>query len=87
MYATQFAAGKKELAIAPYSTAASLAKKLGLGINAGHDLDRINLSYFIHQIPFIDEVSIGHALISEALYLGLENTIQLYKRALINNSL
>jgi len=87
MYATQFAAGKKEIAITPYSTAASLAKKLGLGINAGHDLDRVNLSYFIHQIPFIDEVSIGHALISDALYLGLENTIQLYKRALINNSL
>jgi pyridoxine 5-phosphate synthase len=87
MYATQFAAGKKEIAIAPYITAASLAKKLGLGINAGHDLDRINLPYLVHQIPFIDEVSIGHALISEALYLGLENTIQLYKRALINNSL
>ena len=87
MYATQFAAGKKEIAIAPYSRAASVAKKLGLGINAGHDLDRINLPYLIHQIPFIDEVSIGHALISDALYLGLENTIQLYKRALINNSL
>ena len=87
MYATQFAAGKKEIAIAPYSSAASLAKKLGLGINAGHDLDRINLPYLVHQIPFIEEVSIGHALISEALYLGLENTIQLYKRALINNSL
>ncbi len=87
MYATQFAAGKKEIAIAPYIKAASVAKKLGLGINAGHDLDRINLPYLIHQIPFIDEVSIGHALISDALYLGLENTIQLYKRALINNSL
>ena len=87
MYATQFAAGKKEIAIAPYSRAASVAKKLGLGINAGHDLDKINLPYLIHQIPFIDEVSIGHALISDALYLGLENTIQLYKRALINNSL
>ncbi len=87
MYATQFAAGKKELAIAPYIAAAKLAKKIGLGINAGHDLDRINLPYLVHQIPFIDEVSIGHALISEAIYLGLENTIQLYKRALITNSL
>ena len=87
MYATQFAQNKKEIAIAPYIIAANLAKKLGLGINAGHDLDRSNLPYLIHQIPFIDEVSIGHALISDALYLGLENTIQLYKRTLINNSL
>jgi len=86
MYATEFAAGNKEAAIAPYCTAANLAKKLGLGINAGHDLDRINLPYLIQKIPIIDEVSIGHALISDALYLGLENTIQLYKRALINHS-
>lgn len=82
MYAKQFAAGNKENAIAPYITAAALAKKLGLGINAGHDLDRFNLPYLIQSIPSIDEVSIGHALISDALYLGLENTIQLYKRAL-----
>jgi pyridoxine 5-phosphate synthase len=86
MYAKQFAAGNKENAIAPYMSAASLAKKLGLGINAGHDLDRFNLPYLIQSIPNIDEVSIGHALISDALYLGLENTIQLYKRALVNNS-
>ena len=86
MYAKQFAAGNKENAIAPYMSAASLAKKLGLGINAGHDLDRFNLPYLIQSIPSIDEVSIGHALISDALYLGLENTIQLYKRALVNNS-
>ena len=86
MYATEFAAGNKEAAIAPYRTAATLAKKLGLGINAGHDLDRINLPYLIQNIPIIDEVSIGHALISDALYLGLENTIQLYKRALSNHS-
>ena len=82
MYAKQFAAGNKEKAIEPYTSAASLAKKLGLGINAGHDLDRFNLPYLIQSIPSIDEVSIGHALISDALYLGLENTIQLYKRAL-----
>jgi pyridoxine 5-phosphate synthase len=86
MYAKQFAAGNKEKAIEPYISAASLAKKLGLGINAGHDLDRFNLPYLIQSIPSIDEVSIGHALMSDALYLGLENTIQLYKRALVNNS-
>ena len=82
MYAKQFAAGNKEKAIEPYINAAALAKKLGLGINAGHDLDRFNLPYLIQSIPSIDEVSVGHALISDALYLGLENTIQLYKRAL-----
>ena len=83
MYAKQFATGNKEAAIAPYITAAALANQLGMGINAGHDLDRFNLPYLIQQIPSIDEVSIGHALISDALYLGLENTIQLYKRALV----
>jgi pyridoxine 5-phosphate synthase len=83
MYAKQFAIGNKEAAIAPYMVAAALANKLGLGINAGHDLDQFNLPYLIQQIPSIDEVSIGHALISDALYLGLENTIQLYKRALL----
>jgi len=81
-YAKQFEEGKKEIAIEPYIKAAKLAKQLGLGINAGHDLDRHNLPYLVQQIPFIDEVSIGHALISDALYFGLENTIQLYKRAL-----
>jgi pyridoxine 5-phosphate synthase len=83
MYAKHFATGNKEAAIAPYITAAALANQLGMGINAGHDLDRFNLSYLIQQIPSIDEVSIGHALISDALYLGLENTIQLYNRALV----
>lgn len=83
MYAKQFATGNKEAAIAPYITAATLANQLGMGINAGHDLDRFNLPYLIQQIPSIDEVSIGHALISDALYLGLENTIQLYNRALV----
>ena len=83
MYAKQFATANKEAAIAPYTTAAALANQLGMGINAGHDLDRFNLPYLIQQIPSIDEVSIGHALISDALYLGLENTIQLYNRALV----
>ena len=83
MYAKQFAKDNKEAAIAPYIVAAALANKLGLGINAGHDLDRFNLPYLIQQIPSIDEVSIGHALISDALYLGLENTIQLYNCALV----
>ena len=83
MYAKQFATGNKEAAIAPYITAAALANQLGMGINAGHDLDRFNLPYLIQQIPSIDEVSIGHALISDALYLGLENTIQIYNRALV----
>ena len=83
MYAKQFATANKEEAIAPYITAAALANQLGMGINAGHDLDRFNLPYLIQQIPSIDEVSIGHALISDALYLGLENTIQLYNRALV----
>jgi pyridoxine 5-phosphate synthase len=82
MYAKQFAIGNKEAAIAPYIIAAALANQLGMGINAGHDLDRFNLPYLIQQISNIDEVSIGHALISDALYLGLENTIQLYKRAI-----
>lgn len=81
-YARLFAAGKKEEAIAPYVSAAEKAVSLGLGLNAGHDLDLHNLAFFARQIPKLDEVSIGHALISDALYLGLENTIQLYKRQL-----
>lgn len=80
-YATGYLLGK-ERAIAPYIPAAVRAKELGLGLNAGHDLDLHNLQYFKQQIPWLDEVSIGHALISDALYLGLENTIQLYKRQL-----
>lgn len=80
-YAKQYLTDK-EKAIAPYVTSAQKAKELGLGINAGHDLDMHNLSYFKEQIPWVDEVSIGHALICDALYLGLENTVQLYKRQL-----
>lgn len=75
----------KELAVAPYKAAAQKAKELGLGINAGHDLDLHNLAYLKEQIPWLDEVSIGHALICDALYLGLENVIQLYKRQLKTN--
>ena len=81
-FAHLFSIGEKEKSIAPYKTAAALAKQLGLGINAGHDLDRNNLAFLMAHIPFVDEVSIGHALISDTLYLGLENTIQLYLRAL-----
>ena len=81
-YAREFAKGNKEAAVLDYTLAAATAKELGLGINAGHDLDRFNLAYLVKSIPYIDEVSIGHALICDALYLGLENTIQLYKRAL-----
>jgi pyridoxine 5-phosphate synthase len=72
----------KEAAIAPYIKAAEAAHKLGLGINAGHDLDLDNLKYFVQNIPALDEVSIGHALITDALYYGLENTIQMYLRQL-----
>lgn len=72
----------REKAITPYITAAEKARALGLGLNAGHDLDLKNLQYFAQQISWLDEVSIGHALISDALYLGFENTIQLYKRQL-----
>lgn len=81
-FAREFIAGNKESGIKPYIIAAEKAKALGLGLNAGHDLDLKNLAFFKHHIPMLDEVSIGHALISDALYLGLENTIQLYKRQL-----
>jgi pyridoxine 5-phosphate synthase len=72
----------KVAAIQPYLKAATRAREVGLGINAGHDLDLENLKYFAEQIPWTDEVSIGHALISDALYLGYENAVQLYKRQL-----
>lgn len=74
----------REKAIAPYVAAAERASALGLGLNAGHDLDLHNLAYFNQQIPALLEVSIGHALISDALYLGLEQTIQNYLRQLSN---
>ncbi|MEO6980232.1 MAG: pyridoxine 5'-phosphate synthase [Mucilaginibacter sp.] len=72
----------KEQGIAPYVKAAASAHKLGLGINAGHDLDLENLKFFAENIPALDEVSIGHALISDALYYGLENTVQMYLQQL-----
>jgi pyridoxine 5-phosphate synthase len=72
----------KEKAIAPFVVAANLAHELGMGINAGHDLNQDNLRYFKENIPHLAEVSIGHALISDALYLGLENTIQRYTHLL-----
>ena len=72
----------REAAIAPYRETAIRARELGLGLNAGHDLDLQNLHYFALTIPGLDEVSIGHALICDALYLGYENAVQLYKRQL-----
>jgi pyridoxine 5-phosphate synthase len=74
----------KEKAVLPFVAAAKKAHEIGLGINAGHDLDLHNLKYFAKSIPGLLEVSIGHALISDALYLGLENTIQMYLRQLSN---
>ncbi len=80
-YAAEFSEGK-EAAIAPFIEAANLAKEIGLGLNAGHDLNLVNLKYFVKNIPWIDEVSIGHALVCDALYYGLDNTVQLYLREL-----
>lgn len=68
----------REVAIAPYVAAAEEARRCGLGLNAGHDLNLDNLAYFVQRIPWTDEVSIGHALISDALYLGLEETVHRY---------
>jgi pyridoxine 5-phosphate synthase len=72
----------REAAVKPYAQAARLAQQLNLGLNAGHDLDLDNLRYLKEQLPNLAEVSIGHALICDALYFGLENTIQLYLRQL-----
>ncbi len=82
LYTESYASGydtNRETAIAPYIAAAYRAQQLGLGINAGHDLNLDNLRYFTTRIPYIDEVSIGHALISDALYYGLEQTIKKYQ--------
>ncbi len=84
-YAKEFQKGNKENAIAPYISAAHKAYELSLDINAGHDLDLQNLSFFTKEIPWLKEVSIGHALICDALNLGLENAVQLYKRQLLRN--
>lgn len=77
-YATLYPKNKEQ-AVAPFVEAAKVAKSLGMGLNAGHDLSLENLKYFHTMIPWVDEVSIGHALISDALYFGLENTIKQYK--------
>jgi pyridoxine 5-phosphate synthase len=86
LYTESYAVGyskNPESAILPYVQTAQAAHELGLGINAGHDLNLENLSFFSKQIPMLDEVSIGHALISDALYFGLENTVRMYKQALV----
>ena len=81
-YASCYAAGR-EAAIKPFVEAAKTARDCGLGLNAGHDLSLENLQYFHQQIPWCDEVSIGHALISDALYLGIEETIHRYRNCLL----
>jgi len=81
-YARELAAGKGAMAVRPYVEAAAKARDLRLGVNAGHDLDLHNLKFFKQNITWLDEVSIGHALICDAIYLGFENTIQMYKRQL-----
>ncbi|HSQ43564.1 MAG TPA: pyridoxine 5'-phosphate synthase, partial [Ginsengibacter sp.] len=82
-FAKEYTMGNKKQAINSYVEAAKKANELGLGINAGHDLDLNNLKYFAENIPGLLEVSIGHALICDALYFGLENAVQLYKRQLM----
>lgn len=82
-YARNYASDR-ERAVEPYVRAAEEARRLGLGLNAGHDLNTDNLAYFIARIPWCDEVSIGHALISDALYWGLENTVEIYKRCILS---
>jgi len=77
-YASQFSLGNMEV-VEPYIKSANLATELGLGINAGHDLNLENIQFFAKSIPNLKEVSIGHALITESLYLGLENVINMYK--------
>ena len=84
LYTEDYAVGflkDPENAVAPYAHCAAFAHHLGLGVNAGHDLNADNLSFFAHQVPHLQEVSIGHALIADALYWGLENTVQIYRRA------
>lgn len=85
LYTEAYATGylmDREAAVRAYANTGRLAKDLGLGVNAGHDLDLVNLKFIKEQLPFMDEVSIGHALVCDALYYGLENTIELYKREL-----
>lgn len=83
MFAKEFELGNKELAVKPYVEAALKAKEHNIGVNAGHDLDLNNLKFLKQHIPHLDEVSIGHALICDSIYLGFQNTIQMYKRQLL----
>ncbi len=90
LYTEPYASGFKEdpdKAVESFIEAARLAKKLGLGLNAGHDLNLHNLHFLCENIPWIDEVSIGHALIADALYLGLKDTLAAYKKCLITSKL
>lgn len=83
LYTEPYAAGyerDREAAIAPFVAAAEEARRIGLGLNAGHDLSLQNLHFFHERIPWVDEVSIGHAIICDALYLGLHETIAMYRR-------
>lgn len=85
LYTEAYASGyeaDREAAIAPYAEAAKVAAECGLGLNAGHDLSLENLKYFVDTIPNVDEVSIGHALVCDALYMGLENVVALYQHEL-----
>ena len=85
LYTESYAANysiDKEAAVKPFVETAQLTKEIGLGINAGHDLDLENLKYFAQNIPWLNEVSIGHALISDALYYGLDNAVNMYLREL-----
>lgn len=87
LYTEDYARGfakDPENAVAPFVFAAEVAHNFGLGVNAGHDLNLENLEYFVQSVPQLAEVSIGHALISDALYFGLENTIQMYRRKIEN---
>lgn len=81
-YADRYSDNKEEAIIAPYVEAAKLASSIGLGVNAGHDLSLSNLRYFAQNIPDLEEVSIGHALIADSLYFGLENSIKMYQHLL-----
>lgn len=81
-YAANYLRDRKE-AIAPFIVAAEEARRQGLGLNAGHDLSLVNLHYFHQNIPWLDEVSIGHAIVCDALYMGLHETIRLYKQCLV----
>ena len=85
LYTEPYASGylaNREAAVAPFVEAARHAKSLGIGVNAGHDLSLVNLAYFHQCIPWLDEVSIGHALVCDALYMGLKETIEAYRNAL-----